>query len=138
VRLNGPGSGESPNFAIILTGDHGLLSNFTIQNNAFYDCGSQTSGYVAVRGLTVNIGYNAVFVSRGPAPAGGPSPHDLWMLDPKFVSVAGRDFHLQSSSPLIDAGVTLPEVSDDLEGTPRPQGRNYDIGAYEFVFPRRH
>ncbi|PYV76876.1 MAG: hypothetical protein DMG97_03175 [Acidobacteria bacterium] len=138
VRLNGPGSGGFGEYGILLKSGQGLLKNVTIKNNAFYDCGSSNSGYVSVVGFTADVDYNAVFVSRGPAPAGGPRPHDVWMADPKFVNFAGRDFHLQSSSPLIDAGVTLPEVSDDLDGTPRPQGRNYDIGVYEFFYPPRH
>jgi len=137
VRLNGPGSGGFEESAILLKSGQGLLSNVTIKNNAFYDCGSSSSGYVTVVGFTANVDYNAVYMSRGSAPAGGPRPNDVWMADPKFVNFAGRDFHLQSSSPLIDAGVTLPEVSDDLDGTPRPQGRNYDIGVYEFFYPPR-
>jgi Right handed beta helix region len=54
-------------------------------------------------------------------------------LDPKFVNAAGHDFHLQASSPAIDAGATLPEVTTDHEGVRRPQKRAYDIGAYEYV-----
>jgi hypothetical protein len=35
-------------------------------------------------------------------------------------------------SPAIDVGQTLVDVTTDLEGTPRPQGNAYDIGAYEY------
>jgi Right handed beta helix region len=49
--------------------------------------------------------------------------------DPEFASPG--DFRLQRSSPAIDAGVLLPEVSHDAEGVSRPQGRGYDLGAYE-------
>jgi hypothetical protein len=43
------------------------------------------------------------------------------------------DYHLQSISSAIDAGITLsPIVINDLEGTPRPQGSEFDMGAYEF------
>lgn len=37
------------------------------------------------------------------------------------------------SSPAIDAGITLPGFSYDIEGTPRSQGNGWDIGAYEFT-----
>ena len=51
--------------------------------------------------------------------------------DDLFVDPAGGDFHLKVGSPAIDAGVTLPEVSEDLDGRPRPQGAAPDVGCYE-------
>jgi peptidoglycan/xylan/chitin deacetylase (PgdA/CDA1 family) len=47
------------------------------------------------------------------------------MLDP-----AAR-FVPKPMSPAIDSGLTLPDVREDLIGTPRPQGAGYDVGAYE-------
>jgi len=53
---------------------------------------------------------------------------------PMFVSSSTPyDFHLQSGSPAIDAGLTLSQVPYDFDGTARPQGSAYDIGAYEYV-----
>src|SRR5262249_3679998 len=49
-----------------------------------------------------------------------------------FVDVAGNDYHLSDTSPARDAGATIANVTDDLEGAPRPQGPAFDIGAYEF------
>ena len=51
--------------------------------------------------------------------------------DQLFADPANDDYHLKSGSPAIDAGTALPEVTDDIEGTPRPQGDAYDIGCYE-------
>jgi parallel beta-helix repeat protein len=51
--------------------------------------------------------------------------------DQLFVNAAGSDYHLKSASPAIDAGAALAEVSDDLDGTARPQSTRYDIGCYE-------
>jgi parallel beta-helix repeat protein len=51
--------------------------------------------------------------------------------NPSFVNAAAFDFRLQSSSPAIDAGVILSEISMDFRKNPRPQGLTYDIGAYE-------
>jgi PKD repeat protein len=48
-----------------------------------------------------------------------------------FVNPANDDYHLKVGSPAIDAGTTLAEVTDDIEGTSRPQGGAYDIGCYE-------
>jgi|GEM_PF-2686945 len=52
--------------------------------------------------------------------------------NPQFVDADNRDFHLQSISPAIDAGIALPEVTDDKDGVSRPQGDDYDVGAYEY------
>jgi len=41
------------------------------------------------------------------------------------------DYHLRPGSPAVDQGVTIPWLTTDLEGHPRPQGSQYDIGAYE-------
>jgi parallel beta-helix repeat protein len=58
--------------------------------------------------------------------------------DPLFVDAEHNDFQLKciadgysSDSPAIDAGKTLPEVTDDFLYIPRPQGAACDIGAYE-------
>ena len=53
--------------------------------------------------------------------------------DPRFVA-AGVDFHLGADSPAIDAGAaSVAELVKDDFGltTTRPQGKGYDIGAYE-------
>ena len=49
-----------------------------------------------------------------------------------FASFAGNDYHLSATSPARDAGVTLLDVTQDLDGAPRPQGAASDIGAFEF------
>ena len=48
-----------------------------------------------------------------------------------FVDPANNNYHLKAGSPAINAGTTLADVTDDLEGTARPQGAAYDIGCYE-------
>ena len=49
-----------------------------------------------------------------------------------FVDAESHDYRLHPGSPAIDAGTTLEEVTEDFDGTPRPQGEAYDIGAYEY------
>ncbi len=51
-----------------------------------------------------------------------------------FVDAVGGDFHLRRGSPAIDAGTDVG-VTEDLDGTHRPQGAGYDLGAYEYVDP---
>ncbi|GAG35257.1 unnamed protein product, partial [marine sediment metagenome] len=54
--------------------------------------------------------------------------------DPLFVNVANVDYHLQASSPCIDAGDNTaipPSVVVDLDGNPRIINGIVDMGAYE-------
>ncbi len=51
--------------------------------------------------------------------------------DALFADVAGHDLHLVSgATSAIDQGVVLPDVSDDIDGEPRADGKP-DIGADE-------
>jgi hypothetical protein len=54
--------------------------------------------------------------------------------DPVFVNTSTPDFHLQSSSPAINAGVNV-SLGSDYSGTSVPQGSAPDIGVYEFLMP---
>jgi hypothetical protein len=53
--------------------------------------------------------------------------------DGLFVDAKARDLRLRAAATaVIDQGVDLhAEVRRDYAGTPRPQGRGYDIGAFE-------
>jgi parallel beta-helix repeat protein len=54
--------------------------------------------------------------------------------DPLFVGAG--DYHLTVGSPSIDAGTSDDAPGTDIEGTTRPQGNGYDMGAYEeFIIP---
>ena len=48
-----------------------------------------------------------------------------------FVDPAKGDYRLKPGSPGIDAGVKIEAIGADLRGVERPQGKAYDIGAYE-------
>ena len=60
--------------------------------------------------------------------------------DPQFVDLGKFDFHLRNASPVRDAGTTVlpnnPFVvskgrATDKDGLVRPQGKAFDLGAYE-------
>ncbi|MDD3948680.1 MAG: choice-of-anchor Q domain-containing protein [Anaerolineaceae bacterium] len=53
-------------------------------------------------------------------------------VNPQFVNPgAGRDYHLQKTSPAVD--VCAEGEWQDLENRQRPFGPGYDMGAYEFI-----
>jgi hypothetical protein len=112
---------------IIATG----ASNVVISNNIFYQ--PTTAGiWFDTGGLTsVTVSNNLSFgaaVSTGLS--GVTSSSNLVNVDPRFVSVAGLDFHLQSGSPAIAAGMILSSVPNDFDGFGRVGV--YTIGAYQF------
>ena len=51
----------------------------------------------------------------------GPGPHDI-SANPQFVNSASHDYHLQASSPCVDAGNPDPRF-DDLDDTRSDVGR---------------
>jgi hypothetical protein len=63
----------------------------------------------------------------------GHDPHSfVATLSSLFVNPSANDYRLLATSPAVDAGQTLPSVTTDIEGTPRPQGTAWDIGCYEY------
>ena len=55
--------------------------------------------------------------------------------NPRFVNAAGGDYHLQSTSPCINAGTNQDWMigATDLDGNPRlDAGGRVDLGAYEY------
>ncbi|KAB2946328.1 MAG: DUF1565 domain-containing protein [Candidatus Methanoperedens sp.] len=51
---------------------------------------------------------------------------------PQFVNPSSGDFRIQSTSPAINKGATPKIAIVDFDGKSRPQGGDYDIGAYEY------
>jgi CSLREA domain-containing protein len=64
--------------------------------------------------------------------ASGNGQHSLYG-DPLFVDATDRDYHLTAYSPAINTGTAEGAPSVDLDGTSRPQGEGFDMGAYEYV-----
>lgn len=104
-----------------------------IKNNIFYDFpDSPVYIFDSLSQQGLDVGYNLVYRSDGKVPKGSPYPHDLWGVNPMFASPATNDYHLEAGSRAIDAADALPSVTNDIDGTLRPQGAGYDIGAYEY------
>jgi hypothetical protein len=112
--------------------------NAVVANNIFLDIGAGETPYVSLDNASqsgTSIGHNAIGRSDGRRPGGSPYPNDLWGVDPKFAAPDFFDFYPRSDSPVIDAGLDVSYVLDDIDGNPRPQGQAYDIGAYEYKAP---
>jgi len=60
-------------------------------------------------------------------------PSNLDNADPLFANTETSDYHLTQGSPCIDTGASTEAPSTDIEGTARPQGAGFDMGAYEYV-----
>ena len=79
-----------------------------------------------------NTGYG--FGSGVPTTTIDDSNHCIF-VDPQFVDAANGDYHLQDTSPCMDAGNNsyVPSgVTTDLDGNPRIVNSTVDIGAYEY------
>lgn len=75
-------------------------------------------------------GYAMNYCCTFPLPASGAGN---LTNDPVFVDFWGGDYHLQATSPCINAGPNGAITnSTDLDGNPRIFGGTVDIGAYEY------
>lgn len=134
---------------IYMTG--GKAYNNTIVGNSALKDATHRSGIMLVSGSPIAknniIAYNGLTGTEGGCNvAAGIFTHNLvdnavnfagasdnLIFDPKFVDYASLDLRLQFSSPAIDAGTELDDVTSDIRGVARPQGGGYDLGAYEHV-----
>ena len=109
-------------------------TNTVIENNIFYN---QPGNIIYVKGAQPISGKNIIYRDDGQQINSNDtySPvNDLWDINPLFVDSQNGDYHLQAGSPAIDAGYNLNQsVPNDFAGTIRPQGQDYDIGAYEYT-----
>ncbi len=95
-----------------------------------------TGNVVSNNVLYGNAGTSINWLACGPFGQGGfqVTVTNTIAADPKFVT--STDFHLQSASPAIDAGLNLgTAVPTDYDGVARPQGAGFDIGAFESLVP---
>jgi hypothetical protein len=125
---------------------HGAKTRVTLANNLITN--QKWSGVTADGGPVVDMAYNDVF---NPAATFGnyyglpqqTGSHGNLSVDPLYVDRAAGDYHLQGTSPAIDAGTSDEAPLNDLELRWRhddPQVANtgageftfYDLGALEY------
>jgi len=100
-----------------------IRSNIIVTNTILWgDTGGEIDGW----GSSITVTYSDV--------QGGWTGEGNINADPLFVNTANADYHLQESSPCIDAGDNSAIPSStvlDLDGNPRIANGTVDMGAYE-------
>ncbi len=104
-----------------------------IINNIFYDVGAGGDAFASVPSGSPLFEANNFYMPGGATVGTYPTVEPYLSIAPGFVNYgdstgAGADFHLQSSSGLKGAGITLPQVTNDFYGTSRPT-TGYSVGA---------
>jgi hypothetical protein len=120
------GSGGSP------PSDFNFVGNNIFVNNNF-GLAESSSGTGTHQTYTNNLIWNNKSnfqIYSGVAPTNGVN------ADPLFVNYQANgsgDYHLQPTSPARSTGTSQNAPPFDFDGISRPQGAEYDIGAYQFV-----
>ncbi len=117
-----------------------------IKNNILVSMSNTAPIYFGTGSGTPSIDYNTLYAPNSNAIGGynGSKTWSQWQsagfdihgknADPKFTSINSKDFTLQETSPSVDAGLAAGSPFNvDIMGVSRPQGQNYDMGAYEFT-----
>jgi parallel beta-helix repeat protein len=116
----------------VMGAGHTLANNIVAYNTAGYGASGiyVEPGTASVQLRHNLVAHNTLVDGSGSALLAGNLLGDQY--EPRFVNAAAADFHLLAASPAINAGLLLAEVPTDFEGTARPYGAAYDIGAYEY------
>lgn len=109
------------------------IHNFAVGLNLYYGSVTMNNSIVTCETpintnawVTLNLANDDIY----PA-ADSISCPSCFSADPRYV--ADRDLHLQPTSPCIDAATTADVPDHDADGTPRPLGAGWDVGAYELA-----
>jgi hypothetical protein len=122
-----------------------VLTNLLVENNISHALTTSfIYNYSTPSGVTGTVANNLISTGTvfDTTPSGGVSvTGNILGVDPLLVNngtptmdaaTPALNAYLQSSSPAINAGLTISGVTNDYAGTTRPQGAAYDIGAYEY------
>ncbi|KQN97852.1 hypothetical protein ASF12_21970 [Paenibacillus sp. Leaf72] len=110
---------------VLIYNEYTQNSGNIVDYNLYFTPGGSSDAYWVWKNVEYD-GYAAYKANSGN------DSHSLF-VDPKFVNVSLNDFHLQATSPAIDAGDTDAAIIGllDMDGQPRVQGAAVNIGADE-------
>jgi hypothetical protein len=157
VNVTGPGSGTSICFN---TGSYNIsVGNFKFDNNTFVSTGANPDAYrvfgcrsdLSALRVRNNIFYSDIQIANTGSFTHTNNVYYMTKMvngsgvgyklgsgeksaNPLFVSMSGGNYHLQITSPAVDAGTTIG-YTKDFEDVAVPQAVGSllpDIGAYEF------
>ncbi|HEU4966182.1 MAG TPA: right-handed parallel beta-helix repeat-containing protein, partial [Candidatus Saccharimonadales bacterium] len=118
VGVNGTGSGNI------------VQNNILIGNSiAGIKTWSGTSNTQVLHNIFYNNATNTIL--DGSSTQSGNSTADPGLVN--YQSNGSGDYHLRANSIAIDAGVSTYAPAIDFDGRTRPQGKAFDIGAYEYA-----
>jgi hypothetical protein len=143
------GAGALVKYCIIIKAVFVLSADVTVYNNVVFDTVIEAKQNCTVKNTVgrntllpaIDITIDAAKTVTGQynlfqdaAKSGAGTYTDtgtIWNSNPLFIS--STDFHLQPSSPCINAGVNVG-LTTDYVGDPVPIRTTPDIGAYEFQY----
>lgn len=94
----------------------------TVRNSILWGNTGPSLGQISNNG-TVTVAYSNI--AGGWSGAGNIDSNPLWVLK--------NDYHLTETSPCRDQASATGAPAKDLDGTPRPYGAGFDMGAYEWT-----
>lgn len=116
------------------------LTNIIIRNNLFINPYQEPIvtysgvGTTNISGCAIdhNLTTTAVIYDNGFSCSIG---SNLVSTNPALINSTTQPYNLQetATSPGINAGINISQVTEDFNGTSRPQGASYDIGAYQLI-----
>lgn len=112
-----------------------LLSNHSFRGALSIDPASLTgltSDYnIMIDRVTLNGGDTVISLASWKTTYGKDSHSFVSSAAQLFVDPATNDYRLSATSTALDRGTSQSAPAVDLEGTARPQGAGFDVGAYE-------
>jgi parallel beta helix pectate lyase-like protein len=146
-KLQGIGCFDGPyvdwvveNNVVLVSHYHGITldtaQNCRIVNNTSLDITDEMPAWIRLSGKSsgciVRNNLSRSFATQADPKVS--ADHNLIIGNPGdlFQDYKRYNVHLKSGSPAIDTGSAEEAPKKDADGKPRPQGKGYDVGAYEF------
>lgn len=111
----------------------GDVNEGSFYNSIIYGNGEYQIGYDTLTNggaVSIHYDYNTNFIRQGEVPLGPNFVNNTWNVNPKFESIAEKNFKIKATSPCIEEGSNAFYLPFDIEGNARDTD-NPDIGAYE-------